>query len=346
MAQSYEDDIAELTSDSDFYAEDTDTASDPNVSDTESQEILDNVGKFLAEDSDDLEEVVEDLEESEADEDESDSDEVAETEEKVEEDEVSDQEETSDEVEEETEEEEGNLDSQHVPYKRFAEVVKEKNINKADAETFRGLRKAYQEAEITDDTFQNWSKLGILINKDPEAAAPYVRALAESVGLKVSVALSDDLKKMVDDGEVEEEAAYRLAAQRLSEPRQADDIEVPSFAPTAPNPEEAMKQVAQLYEGQYKGFWTPEVIKKVTAGIEARKAEYERVYGQELPAERLSLLADEACKDVVKETRAAKMKRSTVAQKPLRPKRRAVTTNANPSSVRDFVSTNQYLKDI
>lgn len=297
--------------------------------DEESQKILDSLKKY--------EEVEEDAEPEDVEA------EVVETEDEPE---VEETEEV--EVEEtetaKVEEEPHPLESSTIPYKRFREVVQEKNANKADAVVWRDIRKAYTEAGITDDSYRMWSQLGITVNTKPEMAKPYIKHLAESVGLKVIENVPDELRTLVDQGEMTESAAEKIARQRYAAQQQLEST-LPSFQPASVDPTDALKDVGESYMERYPVIFKDEAnVKFVLEDIDKQKAEYEAVYGAEVPAERLAILADRACQKVVKKSRA-KPPETAAASKPLRASKPQQKYDGT-GSIRDFVKNNPVLRNL
>ena len=327
-------------------------------SDDDTSQILDSLKKYeeFREDEEDeveepeneeVEEVEESPEDSESSESSESSEQVEQETEEVEEtetEEVAETEETEDTEEAKAEEEPHPLENSTIPYKRFREVVQEKNLNKADAIVWRDIRKAYTEAGITDESYRMWSQLGITVNTKPQAAVPYIKHLAESVGLKVVESVPDELRTLVDQGEITESAAEKLARQRYAAQQELEST-LPSFEPASVDPTEALKEVGQSYMERFPAVFQDESnIKFVLEDIDAQKAEYEAVYGSEIPAERLAILADRACQKVVKKTRT-KPPETAAASKPLRaskPQQKSTGTG----SIRDFVRNNPYLKNL
>ena len=319
--------------------EDTDAAPEEvvdNESDDETSQILDSLKKYEEPEEEDQE-----VEETEVEE------EAAEAESETEETETAEVEEEGTEETKEVEVEEETphpLENSTIPYKRFREVVQEKNANKADAVVWRDIRKAYTEAGITDESYRMWSQLGITVNTKPQAAVPYIKHLAESVGLKVVESVPDELRTLVDQGEMTETAAEKIARQRYAAQQELEST-LPSFKPATMDPQESLKEVGESYMERFPAVFQDEAnIKFVLEDIDKQKAEYEAVYGAEVPQERLAILADRACQKVVKKSRA-KPPEASAASKPLRASKPQQKSNGT-GSIRDFVANNPWFKQV
>jgi len=331
-----EDDFEEVTSDlntEDTFdeADTTEQAPDDDASEAHSQ-ILDSVNKYLGEEEPEVEETVV-AEEAEP--------EVAEEPEQEEEPETEPEAEENAEETEETEEP-SEFEARQIPYERFQKVIRQKNENKTDAETWRQIRKVYTEAGIKDEAYQTWSKLGVLVNTDMEKAKPFIEALAKAAGLQTVSAIPQDLQKMVDDGLVDEQAAHDIAAKSYK-PVTDLGVDLPSFSPTTANPGEAVTELASSFDEAYPGIFTPKVVAGVMDEIKAEINEYETKYGMDFPPDRVVILAEQACKNAVKIARHKPA--AEVGGRPLRPTAKP-PSKGKTGSVRDFVRSNPFLTDI
>ena len=101
-----------------------------------------------------------------------------------------------------------------VPYKRFQEVIAEKNEFKHGADQFNKITNYLSHNNINADEAETGLQIMALMKNDPakalEALTPFVNTLREMTG----EVLPDDIRNKVDDGFMDEDAARELSRAR------------------------------------------------------------------------------------------------------------------------------------
>jgi len=234
----------------------------------------------------------------------------------------------------------------HIPYTRFKQVNDEKNELKGKAQQWEQFTKSYQDAGINDESMRTWSELGVTIATNPDAAYDSIVAMCSAVGLEVVQAVPDDVKQMLANGEITEEAAARVAQRpraAVAQPQQT----MPSFAEPVFDVTTAIDEINLRYDTDYKDVFSVEAnIKAAGAAIARRMDEYLSTYGHEMPDSARPAVQEAAFKEVVKSARTTKRKPRAVVPKPLRPRAAVKSPGSGSGSVRDFVKSNEFLKNI
>ncbi len=105
-------------------------------------------------------------------------------------------------------------DKAPVPYKRFQEVIAEKNEFKHGADQFNKITNYLSQNNINADEAQTGLQIMALMKKDPakalEALTPFVNTLRQITG----EVLPDDIRNKVDDGFMDEDAGRELSRAR------------------------------------------------------------------------------------------------------------------------------------
>ena len=105
-------------------------------------------------------------------------------------------------------------DKSPVPYKRFQEVIAEKNEFKHGAEQFNKITDYLSHNNINADEASTGLQIMALMKNDPakalEALTPFVNTLRELTG----EVLPDDIRNKVDDGFMDEDAGRELSRAR------------------------------------------------------------------------------------------------------------------------------------
>lgn len=105
-------------------------------------------------------------------------------------------------------------DKSPVPYKRFQEVIAEKNEFKHGADQFNKITDYLSHNNINADEASTGLQIMALMKNDPakalEALTPFVNTLRELTG----EVLPDDIRNKVDDGFMDEDAGRELSRAR------------------------------------------------------------------------------------------------------------------------------------
>lgn len=105
-------------------------------------------------------------------------------------------------------------DKAPVPYKRFQEVIAEKNEFKHGADQFDKITNYLSHNNINADEAETGLQIMALMKNDPakalEALTPFVNTLRELTG----EVLPDDIRNKVDDGFMDEDAGRELSRAR------------------------------------------------------------------------------------------------------------------------------------
>lgn len=105
-------------------------------------------------------------------------------------------------------------DKSPVPYKRFQEVIAEKNEFKHGADQFNKITDYLSHNNINADEASTGLQIMALMKNDPakalEALTPFVNTLRELTG----EVLPDDIRNRVDDGFMDEDAGRELSRAR------------------------------------------------------------------------------------------------------------------------------------
>lgn len=105
-------------------------------------------------------------------------------------------------------------DKSPVPYKRFQEVIAEKNEFKHGADQFNKITDYLSHNNINADEASTGLQIMALMKNDPakalEALTPFVNTLRELTG----EVLPDDIRNKVDDGFMDEDAGRELSKAR------------------------------------------------------------------------------------------------------------------------------------
>ena len=231
----------------------------------------------------------------------------------------------------------------HIPYSRFREVVAQRNKLRSDADAMQQLRKGYEDAGLPVDVLATFAQLGIALKRDPAAAAAQIEQLAKIAGLRVETDIPADLQPFVDSGELDREAAVKIAASR-----RPDKVEMPdkfdlrgSYSSQAGM--EDIKEIAQDYEARYPDiFKDPEIAKEAQEALAMKLKEIKELSGVDPTPDKWGVLADRACKEVLGKHRQP-VKRPV--DKPLRSSKQP-----QPHSVKSYNNLNDFvrfgLKDI
>ena len=101
-----------------------------------------------------------------------------------------------------------------VPYKRFQEVIAEKNEFKEGAEQFTKITNYLRENNINAEEASTGLQIMALMKNDParalEALTPFVNTLRQMTGY----VLPDDIRTKVDDGYMDEDTGRELSRAR------------------------------------------------------------------------------------------------------------------------------------
>jgi hypothetical protein len=137
---------------------------------------------------------------------------------------------SSEESEPQSGEGEGVKEGQPVPYTRFKQVLEARNTLEQEVEKLkpvveghRSIVKYCKEYGIDNKSFSSHLELAALRNSDPEEYVKRLTGMLEEQGvtLGAEASLPPDIQKLLDDGDISEEVAQRLAkAEREKEQKE------------------------------------------------------------------------------------------------------------------------------
>lgn len=199
----------------------------------------------------------------------------------------------------------GDLASEKlIPFERFQEINNERKSYEGDAKAMRELRDFYREANIGDDEFKQFVSFAAALNTNPDSVKDRVRAMAEAVGFQVADKDHAEIDRMVQDGDVSEEAAERLRERVSSAPTSNYEIpEAPSVAERGYSIDDAKADALEVWNGYQSKLgdkWTEDMSNEVGSELKRIVAEATELTGREPAPEKLAHLTAKACQNVVK----------------------------------------------
>lgn len=111
---------------------------------------------------------------------------------------------------------EGYSDVPFHKHPRFRQLLNERNGFKPDAEKYRQVDRFIRENGLTNDEAANLLQVGALAKTDPAKAWEMVKPWVSNLLSAAGEVLPEDLKQMVDQGQMSEAAAYEVSRSRAS----------------------------------------------------------------------------------------------------------------------------------
>ena len=228
-----------------------------------------------------------------------------------------------------------------IPYKRFQEVVRQKNVFKRDAETLRSIRETAKEAGWSEQATKEWLEFGFSFKDNPTSKAyrDTITAMAKVAGLAVVESLPSDLQSAVDDGQITPEYAEQLVASRITPDTEAK-YTVPDLADqgyTQDQAQEDVNGVVNLYMEKHENILSkPEVQEEMKKAVLDEFNRLEKLTGYYPAYEKWGDITRRVLPDVVKRHRQPVVKPD---REPLRSSEAARPGPKRIKSLVDIVTT-------